>query len=283
MARIELSGTQIEYELLGDPGGQVVVINPGGRLSKDANGIRQFAEALVSGGLRALIWDRPNCGASDMRFDGETESRMQGRMLIELAQALDLGRVAVAGGSAGARTAMFAAICEPGTVSHLITWWISAGTLSLLSLGANYCSEPAIAASMGGMEAVVGLPSFADQIRRNPRNRDILLAQDPQEFIARMGQWAEAFAPPPEAPLPGMTEVDIGRLTMPVLIFRSSERDLYHPAWATEHTNKLLPHSKLIDAPWTDDEFTARMRTTDGHFLDWYRLAPAMIEFITSN
>jgi pimeloyl-ACP methyl ester carboxylesterase len=279
VARIEVSGIGIEYELLGEAGAHAVVLSPGGRFSKDAPGMRELADALVAGGKRVLLWDRPNCGASDMCFEGESESRLQGRVLIELVRALGLGKVAVAGGSAGARTTMFAAAHDPEAVSHMIPWWISAGTICLLSLGAAYCSDPAVAASMGGMEAVTRLPIFAEQLRRNPRNREILLSQDADQFIAVMQQWAKAFAPPPDAPLPGMTQADIARLTMPVLIFRSSDRDLYHPGWVTDHVHKLIPHSKMVASPWTDEEFVKRMTSADGHFLDWHRLAPAIVEF----
>jgi pimeloyl-ACP methyl ester carboxylesterase len=279
MARIVIAGVGIEYELLGEPGAPAVVITPGGRLSKDALGIRTLGDALVAGGKQVLLWDRPNCGASDICFAGESEALLQASVLRQLVGELDLGEVVLAGGSAGARTSLIAAAQYPDMVSHLTLWWISAGIISLLSLGANYCSDPAVAASMGGMAAVAALPSFAEQIRRNPRNRQIILSQDVDRFIATMTQWARAFAPPPDAPLPGMTRADVDRLTMPVLIFRSSARDLYHPGFVTDFTHALIPHSELIDAPWTDDEFVQRMTSPDGHFLDWYRLAPAILEF----
>jgi pimeloyl-ACP methyl ester carboxylesterase len=32
--------------------------------------VRELAVALAERGNRVLIWDRPNCGASDVRFTG---------------------------------------------------------------------------------------------------------------------------------------------------------------------------------------------------------------------
>ena len=50
-----------------------------------------------------LIWDRPNCGASDVCFTGESESTMQADTLAALITHLDLGPTVITGGSGGAR------------------------------------------------------------------------------------------------------------------------------------------------------------------------------------
>ena len=73
MARTEIDGIGIDYELIGT-GRRAVSITPGGRFSKNDPGVRELAEALAAGGLKALIWDRPNCGASDLVFRGDSES-----------------------------------------------------------------------------------------------------------------------------------------------------------------------------------------------------------------
>jgi hypothetical protein len=46
--------------------------HPGGRFSKDDAGVRELAEALAAEGNRVVIWDRPNCGASDVHFTGDS-------------------------------------------------------------------------------------------------------------------------------------------------------------------------------------------------------------------
>jgi pimeloyl-ACP methyl ester carboxylesterase len=70
VASTEIHGGQVVYDLLGRPDGQPIVLTPGGRFSKDVPGLRPLAEALAEGGLRVLLWDRPNCGASDVQFSG---------------------------------------------------------------------------------------------------------------------------------------------------------------------------------------------------------------------
>ncbi|MCB2079483.1 MAG: alpha/beta hydrolase [Novosphingobium sp.] len=286
MARIEIDGIGIEYELLGPAGAPAIAVTPGGRMSKDAPGVRELGEALARGGRRVLLHDRPNCGQSDLCFTGETESMMQGEALIGLIRTLNLGPTALAGGSAGSRTSLFAAAHDPEIVSHLLQWWISAGTISLMSLGNSYCCEPAVAASYGGMEAVAGLPTFAEQIARNPRNREILLAQDVDEFVATMERWAGAFVPTEGSLVPGMTADRIARLTMPALVFRGSARDIYHPDWTSERLDEMLPNSRLVDPPWTEQEFLANWaeatRTGEGHLALWPRLAEPILAFTAS-
>jgi hypothetical protein len=63
VARIEISGIGIEYELLGERGSPAIAITPGGRFAKDAPGLPELAQKLVAGGKRVLLWDRPNCRA----------------------------------------------------------------------------------------------------------------------------------------------------------------------------------------------------------------------------
>src|SRR5690349_24939955 len=61
---IEINGGNVVYEILGKQG-DVIALTPGGRFSKDIPGLKPLARALVKGGYRVLLWDRPNCGASD--------------------------------------------------------------------------------------------------------------------------------------------------------------------------------------------------------------------------
>lgn len=283
MARISVAGVGIEYELLGKPGAPAIALTPGGRFPMDSPGVPQLAEALAAGGRRVLLWDRPNCGASDICFDAPSESELQGRALAQLIRALDLGPTALAAGSAGSRVSLIAASRDPDVVSHLILWWISGGAISLISLAAYYCVDSAIAASRGGMAAVVQLSSWAEQIRRNPRNRDIILAQDPERFIETMERWALAYMPSQTSPVPGMSPEEFARLRMPVLIFRNGKSDLSHTRRTSEWVHELIPRSQMIDPPWPDDEWNTRsaaaMKTGSGHFAGWPAIAPAILDF----
>jgi pimeloyl-ACP methyl ester carboxylesterase len=230
-----------------------------------------------------LLWDRPNCGASDVSFDGDNESDLQARTQIGLIRALELGPTALAAGSAGSRASLIAASRDPEVVSHLILWWISGGAISLISLAAYYCVNSAIAASRGGMAAVAALPGWAEQIQRNPRNRDIILAQDPERFLETMERWALAYMPSQTSPVPGMSPAAFARLRMPVLIFRNGKSDLSHTRRTSEWVHELIPHSELVDPPWPDDEWNQRSdyaaKQGSGHFAGWPVLAPAILAF----
>lgn len=283
MPNIAISGIGIEYELLGDAGAHAVALTPGGRFSREMDGLRELAEALVAGGKRVLLWDRPNAGASDMYFDGPNESQVQAEVLTKLIRALDLGPTAIGGGSAGSRCSLLAAAHDPGAISHLLQWWITGGPISVFMLGASYCGESAVAARAGGMAAVASLPSWQDQLRRNPRNRDFLLSQDPEQFIATMERWIMAFVPSADSPVPGMTPADFAKLTMPTLIFRGGVSDIWHPAALSDWVHRLIPHSELIDPPWHDEAPMERLgataQTGASPFLDWPKLAPGILEF----
>jgi len=243
MANIKISGLTIEYELLGPKAAPAIALTPGGRFAKDSPGLPELGQALAAGGHRVLLWDRPNCGASDISFEAASESDLQARTLIELIRALELGPTALAAGSGGSRVSLIAAARDPEAVSHLIVWWISGGALSLISLAAYYCVNSAIAASRGGMAAVAELPGWSEQIARNPRNRDILLAQDPQRFIETMERWAMAYMPSKTSPVPGMSPESFARLEMPVLIYRSGKSDLSHTRRTSEWVHECATRS----------------------------------------
>jgi pimeloyl-ACP methyl ester carboxylesterase len=284
MARISISGIGIDYELLGQPGAPAIALTPGGRFPKESPGVPELARALAAGGRRVLLWDRPNCGGSDICFDADTESALQGRTLTQLIRALDLGPTALAGGSAGSRASLIAASRDPDIVSHLVLFWISGGALSLISLANYYCVEQAMAASKGGMAAVAALPGWAEQIRRNPSNRDIILAQDPERFVETMERWAMSYMPSQTSPVPGMSAEDFTRLRMPTLIYRSSKSDLSHTRRTSEWVHELIPHSQIVDPPWPDDEWNsrseyARTHGGAGHFSGWPAIAPAILDF----
>lgn len=278
MARISIEGLEIDYELLGQAGAPAIALTPGGRFPKDIPGLPQLAQALAAGGRRVLLWDRPNCGASDISFNADSESALQGRILAALIRALELGPTVLAAGSGGSRVSLIAAAVDPGAVSHLVLWWISGGTIGLIQLAYYYCCEMAIAASKGGMAAVASMPGWAVQIERNPKNRDIILAQDPAKFIKTMERWAAFYFPSESSPVPGLTPADFARLQMPALIFRSGLSDLSHTRRTSEWLHDLIPHSELIEPPWADDEWNRRSGTP-GIFSGWPALAPSILAF----
>lgn len=286
MADIMVNGIKVEYQLLGDPSGQPVVITPGGRFAKEYIGVPQLGQALADLGMHALLWDRPGCGGSDISYEGRSESHMHAETLIGLVRELGLGRVVVAGGSAGSRVSILAAGMAPDVVSHLCVWWISGGPIALAMLAGHYYGDQALAALRGGMEAVAALPSWAEQIARNPRNRDIILSQDPDAFVEKMQDWAKLFAWSETSPVPGMEPGDFSRLTMPVRIYRSGRRDLHHTRRTSEWLHEMIPHSEFVDPPWPEDEWNAvsdvMFEPGRGLFESWPMLAGDIAEFARS-
>ena len=283
MARIAVDGIGIEYELLGKPGDPAVALTPGGRFAMDSAGHQGLAQFAQAGGRRVLLWDRPNCGSSDLCFEADHESALHARALTGLIRKLDLGPTALAAGSAGSRVSLIAASLEPQAISQLVLWWISGGPISLAQLAAYYCGESAMAASLGGMQAVADSPFWADQLRRNPQGRETILSQDRERFIETMQRWALAYASSERSPVPGMAPEDFARLTMPVLILRNGRSDLSHTRRTTDWVHELIPGSRLADAPWPDDEWNRRLlaqKEGRGLFENWPVLAPQILDFL---
>lgn len=284
MARIDIDGTSIYYELLGDPSHPAVVLTPGGRFATDTAGLREFADELVAGGKQVLLWDRPNSGQSDVCLDGPSESEMHAEKMAGLVRALDLAPITVAAGSAGSRVSLIMASRHPELVSHLMLWWVSGGPIGLMQLAWIYCAEPANMVAIGGMEAVANVPIIAEHVRRHPAARDQILAQDPQAFIDQMQRWALAYRPSDISPVPGMDLEHFAALKMPVLILRNCRGDISHPRPTTDRVHELIPHSQMVDPPWEEGEWDrcrrARMKgEAAGPFVSWPLLAPQLLEF----
>ena len=280
MARIEIEGVGIAHDLLGPEDGPVVVLTPGGRYARDIAGLPRLGELLAEAGLRVLLWDRPNCGASDLHLAGPSESAMQAHFLVRLVAALGLGRVTLVGGSAGARVSLLAAREAPETFAGMLLCWISGGLVSMMRLGSFYCCEPAEVAALKGMAAVAEMPVWAQQMAASPRNRETMLGFTPEAFIAQMEQWAAGYIPSPDTPVGGVSKADFARMTMPVRILRGSPRDLYHPARICEEVAALMPNARLVDPPWPIDIFADRMNDGKGLFSDWPMLRDQIGAFV---
>jgi pimeloyl-ACP methyl ester carboxylesterase len=278
---VTVNGVGLAYEFIG-AGERTAVITPGGRFSKDTPGVRALSDRLAHGGLRALIWDRPNCGESDLSFTGESESLMHADMLAGLLRALDIRRAVVVGGSAGSRVSLLTAIRHPDVVDRLFVLWISGGAVGLAALAFHYCHESLAAASLGGMAAVAALPGWKEQLTRNLRNREIMLGQDVTSFIETMKRWAGAFFPKGDSPVPGLLPSDLLKLKMPVMILRSGESDFHHPRETSEAVHAMIPGSRIAEPPWEDREWILRLQASargEGLFARWPLLAPHILRF----
>jgi pimeloyl-ACP methyl ester carboxylesterase len=281
MAIATVNGLSLAYDVVGDGDARPWAITPGGRFSKDEPGVRELAAALAAEGHRVLIWDRPNCGESDVCFEGDNESAMQADALAALLQHLELAPAVIAGGSGGARVSLLTASRHRAVASGLATWWISGGVFGLLVLATHYCGGSLSAAWSDGMEAVADLPEWAESLQRNPSNRQRILDQDRDRFIATMERWMQAYCPRDGQHVPGLPDAAARALDVPALVFRSGASDAYHTRATSEALAQLLPDATLVEPPWGDREWIerglAREETGEGIFSHWPLLAPQLL------
>ncbi len=276
----DVDGLSLAYEVIGE--GQPWVITPGGRFSKDYGGIREMASALAAHGKKVLIYDRPNCGASDVCFTGPSESAMQADALAGLLRQLGMAPAVIVGGSGGSRCSLLTTVRHPDVAAGVAMWWMSGGPFGLMSLGVHYCGGSIQAAWQDGMEAVADLPEWQEVIERNPGNRDRILKQDRREFIAKLEKWMLAYVPPEDELIPGLPDAQARGLAVPALVFRSGASDVHHTRETTERLAELLPTAKLVEPPWGDREWIERgISAAQGGslFERWPLLVPQLIEW----
>ncbi len=272
---------EISYEIIGH--GEPWVLTPGGRFSKDAEGIRELAEALAFRGKRVVIYDRLNCGASSVCFEGDSESVMQAESLVWLIRELDLGPAVLIGGSGGARISLLAAARNPEVARGVAMWWVSGGVFGSMSLAEAYNFPSIRAAWNGTMADVAALPDWAEVIERNPRNRERFLAHDKRAFITTMERWAHAYCGCDDPLVAGLSDGQAADITHPVLVFRSGESDYFHTRATSDRLAANLKNARLVEPVWGDREFLDRL---DAHFnhgesiwARWKLLAPQLVDW----
>lgn len=286
MPAIEVNGGDVVYEILGG-GGDLIVLTPGGRFSKDIEGLRPLAEALAAGGYRILLWDRPNCGASDVQFYGQSESHMRAETLRGLLGELGVDRCILAGGSGGARDSMLTTMLYPELVEKLVVWNIVGGVYGTFVLGSFYIIPSILAVRGTGMEGVAKVQEWRDRIEQNPANKQRLLDFDRGEFLKVMMRWLNAFVSKPGQTIPGVEDEMFDRIRVPTLIIRGGENDLDHPKRTSLEVSCLIKGSTLIDPPWPEDawerasEDRAAGRVKHFNMFDtWVQAAPAILDFL---
>lgn len=290
MPEIEVNGGNVVYEFLGPDDGDVVVLTPGGRFGKEYPGVKQLAEALAAGGSRVLLWDRPNCGASDIQLFGRSESHMRAEILAGMVDQLVGGPVAVLGGSGGARDSIVFTIEYPHLVSKLAVWSIVGGTFSTMTLAMVYAMSELRTVRASGIEGILEMPGLAgswkDLVIENPRNRDRLFELGATEFERVMAQWFDAFIPKPNEAIPGVADWEFEGIEVPTLIIRGGEDDHDHPKRTSFAVHSLIRGSRLLDPPWVEDAWERAQsaeKSSEGSIFDpWIEAAPVLLEHIGS-
>ncbi|MGE0216076.1 alpha/beta fold hydrolase [Mycolicibacterium sp.] len=282
----EINGGQVVYEIVGKDG-DFIVLTPGGRFSKDIPGLRPLANALAKGGYRVVLWDRPNCGKSDVQFYGQSESHMRAETLRELITHLDIGPCIVAGGSGGARDSLLTAMLYPELVRKLVVWNIVGGVYGSFVLGSYYIVPSILAVRGAGMSAVSKIAEWQERIAENPGNEARILDQDPDAFLKLMLRWLNAFVPKPGQTIPGVEDEMFDNIRVPTLIIRGGENDLDHPKRTSLEVSCLIKGSTLIDPPWPEDawERAGEARASGkikrfNMFDTWVQAAPAILDFL---
>ncbi|MCX4096847.1 alpha/beta fold hydrolase [Nocardia sp. alder85J] len=284
MPVIEINGGNVVYEILGDSG-QLIVLTPGGRFGMDFRGVRPLAEALVAGGHRVLLWDRPNCGASDVQFFGPSESHMRAETLANLLRALGTGPVVLAGGSGGARDSMITAIEYPDLVTKLVLWNIVGGIPGLFTLSWVYIMPTISALRAKGIEGVLKVPEWKQRIEANPKNRERLLALDEAEFTRLMYRWLNAYVPQAGQTIAGLPDDRLADIHVPTRIIRGGAADPDHPKRTSLEVSCLIPGAEVVDPPWREDAWEANLKAQGrgedvGIFDPWVLAAPTILEFV---
>jgi 2-hydroxy-6-oxonona-2,4-dienedioate hydrolase len=284
--QVEVNGGVVVYEFVGPDDGEVVVVTPGGRFSKDYGGVHELANALAAGGKRVLLWDRPNCGKSDIQLYGRSESHMRGETLGRLLDELGIDRVIAAGGSGGARDMIIFTIMYPEKVRKLLTWCIVGGTYSRLVLAGVYNMGELRAVRSEGIDGVIEMPGWKELCEVNPRNADRLRAVGAEEFERVMTRWLDAFVPKPNEAIPGVADWEFETIKAPALVVRGGEMDYDHPKRTSFEVHALIHGSKLVEPPWPEDAWEVAAKATSqgrGALFDFWQLgAKPFLEFIDS-
>lgn len=284
MAEIEVNGVRVVHEFVGPADGEVVVLTPGGRFGKDHGGVRELAEALAAGGKRVLLWDRPNCGASDVRLSGLSESHMRADTLAGLLEELGTGPVVALGGSGGARDMILLTVLHPRLVTRLALWSVVGGTYSTIGLAGVYVLDELRAVRSAGIEGVLKLPAWAALVDANPRNRDLLEALGAEEFEGVMTRWLDAYIPKANEAIPGVPDWQFAGIGVPTLIVRGGERDFDHPKRTSYELHALIKGSVLVAPPWPEDAWERAVENAaagKGSIFDfWQQAAPLLLDFI---
>lgn len=234
-------GVHINYEILGDRG-PWVALSPGGR--RDISGIELQAAKVADRGHRVVVFDRRNCGPSDVVIDGQdSEYEIWADDLHELLAQLGALPAFVGGSSSGCRTALLFALRHPESVRGLLLWRVTGGRFACERLAQEYYGQHIEAAKRGGMAAVCEMEHWQERIEARPENRAALLAMTPERFIAVMSHWREYFVKGADLPVIGATEEELASIQVPACIIPGNDNT--HGRQTGENLGRLIRRSEV--------------------------------------
>ena len=241
MPLTKVRGVNINYKILGDHG-PCVALSPGGR--RDISGIELLASKVSDKGHRVVVFDRRNCGASDVVIDGEeSEYEIWADDVYELLRQLNALPAVVGGSSSGCRTALLFALRHPDAVRALLLWRVTGGRFACERLAEEYYGQFITAAKAGGMAAVCEMEHWKERIEARPQNRDALMKMNPEQFIKVMSRWREYFIKGADLPVIGATEEDLKSIKVPTCVVPGN--DLTHGPQVVENLSRNMPHAEV--------------------------------------
>jgi pimeloyl-ACP methyl ester carboxylesterase len=241
MPTAKVRGVNINYKTLGDHG-PWVALSPGGR--RDISGIELLASRLAAEGHRVVIFDRRNCGASDVVIDGtESEYEIWADDIHELLSQLGALPAFVGGSSSGCRTALLFALRHPRSVRGLLLWRITGGRFACERLAEEYYGQYIDAAKKGGMAAVCEMEHWKERIEARPENRDALMKMTPERFVTVMSHWREYFLRGADLPVIGASEEDLRSIKVPACIVPGNDNT--HGRQTGENLGRLVQKSEV--------------------------------------
>jgi pimeloyl-ACP methyl ester carboxylesterase len=237
----QVRGVNINYKILGD-NGPWVALSPGGR--RDISGIELQARELAGRGHRVVIFDRRNCGASDVVIDGdESEYEIWADDIHELLSQLGALPAFIGGSSSGCRTALLFALRHADSVRGLLLWRVTGGRFACERLAHEYYGQYIEAAKRAGMTAVCEMEHWKERIQANPANRDALMKMNPEHFIGVMSHWREYFLKGADLPVIGATETELKSIKVPACIIPGNDKT--HGRQTGENLGRLIQQSEV--------------------------------------
>lgn len=250
MSFATVRSVRIHYEVLGDRGPWLALITGGRR------GFQEFvplARKIASHGMRVLIHDRRNTGASDVIIDGELgEEEIWTDDLYDLLAQLGARPAFIGGASSGARTSVITWLRHPDAVRGLFLMRLTGGKFAAGRLPDMYYGQFIRAARDGGMAAVCATEQYRERIAANPANGPRLMAMDPQRYIEVMSRWLEIFTRGPVEPMYGVTEAQLRSIDVPTVVIPGNDKT--HSMAAGRAIQRLIPGSRLVELPLEDQD-----------------------------
>ena len=241
MPLAKVRGVNINYKIIGN-NGPWVALSPGGR--RDISGIELLARKVSETGYRVVVFDRRNCGASDVVIDGEdSEYEIWADDVHELLRQLGALPAFIGGSSSGCRTALLFALRHPDAVRALLLWRVTGGRFACERLAQEYYGQFIEAAKQGGMVAVCDMEHWKERIAARPENREALMKMEPARFIEVMSRWREYFLRGADLPVIGATEAELKSIGVPACIIPGN--DLTHGRQTGENLGRLLQKSEV--------------------------------------